>query len=202
MAIGICPKCKEEFDNTSKWGPKKFCSRKCANSRIQTKEINNARRKSLGSKNLPCKYCKKICKQAGSLAMHERSCKNNSNRISGTFAGKKHSTNTKIKIGVKNSQGLKIPKNILDISSRTISKILQRMNIGCSNCGWNKAVGDIHHILPKRKGGTNDHSNLTYLCPNCHRLAHSNKLSTLQPMTEQIGEAWRDYYYAHDTILK
>jgi hypothetical protein len=33
VAILICPKCNKEFDNYSKYGPKKFCSRSCANSR-------------------------------------------------------------------------------------------------------------------------------------------------------------------------
>ena len=28
-----CPKCQTKFDNFSKWGPKQFCSRACANSR-------------------------------------------------------------------------------------------------------------------------------------------------------------------------
>lgn len=28
-----CPKCQTPFDNFSKWGPKQFCSRACANSR-------------------------------------------------------------------------------------------------------------------------------------------------------------------------
>lgn len=32
MAILNCPKCSTPFDNYSKWGSKKFCSRKCANS--------------------------------------------------------------------------------------------------------------------------------------------------------------------------
>jgi len=38
MSIINCPKCNIEFDNFSKYGAKKFCSRKCANSRIFTKE--------------------------------------------------------------------------------------------------------------------------------------------------------------------
>lgn len=39
----ICPKCGVGFDNYSKWGPKKFCSRKCANSREQTDKANRQR---------------------------------------------------------------------------------------------------------------------------------------------------------------
>ena len=33
-----CPKCGKEFDERSRWGEKKFCSRFCANSRTFSKE--------------------------------------------------------------------------------------------------------------------------------------------------------------------
>ena len=40
MSIKICPKCNVEFEDYSKYGPKKFCSRTCANSRgIRTDEF-------------------------------------------------------------------------------------------------------------------------------------------------------------------
>lgn len=42
----------------------------------------------------------------------------------------------------------------------------------CERCGWNLSSCDIHHIIPKSDGGTNNRSNLIVLCPNCHRLAH------------------------------
>lgn len=46
----------------------------------------------------------------------------------------------------------------------------------CCVCGWNKARCEIHHIIPKSKGGTSSPNNLIVLCPNCHKLAHLNKL--------------------------
>jgi hypothetical protein len=39
-----CPKCNTEFDNYSKWGAKKFCSRKCSNSRTFSDETNELKR--------------------------------------------------------------------------------------------------------------------------------------------------------------
>lgn len=36
MSLIFCPKCNTQFDNYSRWGAKKFCSRKCANSHIPT----------------------------------------------------------------------------------------------------------------------------------------------------------------------
>jgi hypothetical protein len=40
----------------------------------------------------------------------------------------------------------------------------------CLVCGWDIVV-DVHHISPRRHGGTNDLTNLIGLCPNHHRMA-------------------------------
>lgn len=100
--------------------------------------------------------------------------------------------------GKKNSQGTKIPNNLLDMSSRTVTKLIRRMNIGCSVCGWKDALCDIHHIVPRRKGGTNDNNNLTILCPNHHRLIHEGAELPIKSVTDHIGEEWRKHYYAHE----
>lgn len=42
----------------------------------------------------------------------------------------------------------------------------------CSRCGWDKARCDVHHIVPRSKGGLNKLSNAEVICPNCHRLHH------------------------------
>jgi hypothetical protein len=90
-------------------------------------------------------------------------------------------------------------KSILDVSSRTSIKILKRMNLPCSCCGWfvKDVVCDLHHIVPKKQGGTDDNSNLAYICPNCHRLVHSNKIdsTSLISLDEHIGDRWKEYYY-------
>lgn len=38
MSIEICPKCQKPFESKTKYGSNKFCSRKCANSRIWSEE--------------------------------------------------------------------------------------------------------------------------------------------------------------------
>lgn len=92
------------------------------------------------------------------------------------------------------------PETVFDISSRTLSKILIRLNKPCSYCGWHVegAVGDIHHIIPKKEGGTNDHSNLTYICPNCHRLWHSGIIKSEEfiSIDKYIGDEWKQFYFA------
>lgn len=104
---------------------------------------------------------------------------------------------------VKHTKGKEDPKSILDVSKRTTAKILKRMDLPCSCCGFYvKGVSlDVHHIIPRKNGGTNDMSNLTYICPNCHRIAHTdikllNKplISILQQL-EDSGKDWKDFYY-------
>lgn len=45
--ISICPKCGKEFENTTN---RTYCSRSCANSRIQTPEINKKRSETVKNK--------------------------------------------------------------------------------------------------------------------------------------------------------
>lgn len=191
-----CPKCNIEFNEIGKWGLKKFCSQSCANSREQTSEMREKKRLKLQKVGI-CKFCKQECGSMGALKQHETSCDFNPNKLPGPFFGKSHADNTKKKQGQNNIMGQRIPESLLDMSKRTVSKVLHRLNVGCSNCGWKESSCDIHHILPVSKGGTDTNTNLTILCPNCHRLAHTNKLDKFTSVADQIGELWREHYYAH-----
>lgn len=42
----------------------------------------------------------------------------------------------------------------------------------CERCGWNAAQCDVHHRIPKARGGLHTISNAVVLCPNCHRVEH------------------------------
>jgi len=44
----------------------------------------------------------------------------------------------------------------------------------CEICGFSDYV-EIHHIIPKHKGGKNTLDNFLILCPNCHSLYHKKK---------------------------
>lgn len=92
----------------------------------------------------------------------------------------------------------RIPKSILDMSTRTVSKILHRAQRGCMLCGWNEALCDIHHIKPRKEGGTDDNSNLVVVCPNCHRKIHCGKICVLPEVNvENLFKNWSDYYFVN-----
>ena len=63
-------------------------------------------------------------------------------------------------------------------------------------CGWKEATCDIHHIKPKKEGGTNDNSNLIVLCPNCHRKVHDHLLIIPENINiETLFKNWTNYYF-------
>jgi 5-methylcytosine-specific restriction endonuclease McrA len=51
-------------------------------------------------------------------------------------------------------------------------RILRRDGYLCTRCG--RLAAHVHHIIPAAAGGSNDPSNLTSLCADCHRRAHEN----------------------------
>lgn len=48
-------------------------------------------------------------------------------------------------------------------------------DIFCKMCG--SVAVDIHHIIPKGRGGKDEAENLIALCRDCHTLAHEHKIS-------------------------
>jgi 5-methylcytosine-specific restriction endonuclease McrA len=42
----------------------------------------------------------------------------------------------------------------------------------CEKCGWDTARCDVHHRVPKARGGLHTLVNAVVLCPNCHRIEH------------------------------
>jgi len=186
-----CENCKKEHDGT--YGSGRFCSRSCSNKRIITDETK-----------------KKISDGV-----------NKDNIIKGKIKGNKAYFYVCDKCGVKfeskqyrrkerkkhcDECRRKSPhsrKNdditLLDLSKRTIAKILKRAGIGCSICNWKESSCDIHHIIEKRKGGKNDISNLIILCPNCHRICHAeNKFDNqflIERSIEKTFNNWKDYYH-------
>ncbi len=186
-SIKYCEKCGKEI--TIIFGSGRFCSRSCANTRIATSESKaKAREKAKAAiqkyfeDGCECEKCGKI------------------------FHTKDYSRKLCfdcLPTTIKHTKGKECPESILDVSKRTISKILKRMDLPCSCCGFHISgiILDIHHIIPKSKGGLDSMDNLTYICPNCHRIAHTDisllqkPLISIQQQLNECGKDWKDFYY-------
>lgn len=165
-----CEKCAG--DHTGEYGSGRFCSRSCAKSfcgLLQEKKIKKV-----------YDYTCEKCGAAFTRAKLKRGCR-------------PHCDECKRAVPHVHPD----PKTLLELSKRTVSKILKRARVECSMCGWNKTSLDIHHIEQKSKGGTDEHRNLIALCPNCHRMAHE-KLYTAKELSGKslahTFESWLDYY--------
>lgn len=166
--MSYCKECNKEFLVKDK--RQKFCSRSCSG------KFNNSRR------NVTDEQKQKISESLKKYySEHPSPCK-----------GWVHAQ----KVGNAMRRGRK-PKSIFDVSSRTKSKILNRLKLSCCICNWNEDSIDIHHIIPKKYGGSNELENLTPLCPNHHRLADRGKLdkNLLIPLNEILPSNWNDNFY-------
>lgn len=70
----------------------------------------------------------------------------------------------------------------------------------CEKCGKEfESTCDIHHIIPKSQGGTNEHNNLIIVCPNCHRIIHTSDKYSIEFLQERSIERqfndWKNYYH-------
>lgn len=60
----------------------------------------------------------------------------------------------------------------------------------CDICGIISS-GDVHHIIPKSQGGSNQKSNIAYLCVGCHRKVHQSKITVVGWKTSTKGRELR-----------
>jgi len=183
------------------YGSGRFCCEKCArafSTHTKRSEINKKVSDKLKKElvEITCVVCDKMF-----LPSHtrEKCCSKDCKTTNKYKHWLKKSKTERSKISAKGSKGKykRNPKSIMDLSSRTVSKILQRLNIGCSRCGWNEAPCDIHHVHGRKIDNADNHSNLTYLCPNCHRLFHNGKIgpSDIITLELQVGDRWKEFYY-------
>ncbi len=174
MKKTICKECENEFEINRNNRGNLFCSRSCSS------KYNNRLR-------LPRTEKTKLL-QSISLKNYYK------NHPEAIRRGEVHSKS--VGNSTKGSTG-KIPKSIMELSKRTITKVLKRLNIGCSRCGWKESTCDIHHINGKKIPDHNNHNNLTIVCPNCHRMIHTHKINKTEliPLSISLKESWLDEYY-------
>lgn len=189
-----CERCNAVIDETklSKWATGRFCSRKCANSRSWTDENKS-------KVSLSCRNSQRL-KEAQKLRRkikQEHICIKCSSKFTDSLRkGRKILCKGCRRKTSQSFDGTL--DSFYKLSSRTRSKILRRMNIGCSHCGWKVGAIDLHHIIERKNGGSNDMDNLSPVCPNCHRLIHEGKLTRTDIKSlDELATAfdWTDYYF-------
>lgn len=175
MENKICKNCGNEFIVDSKTKRKKFCNSSCSAS------FNNKKRGKLSDE-----HKRNISKSLKNVW-------DNDPKVFNCF-GEVHSK----KVG-KSTKGRykKTVNSILELSRRTVTKLIKRMNLGCSNCGWNITTCDVHHIGGRKIDDCDNHNNLSLLCPNCHRMVHEGylKKEEIIPLSEYLPDNWKDFYY-------
>lgn len=158
-----CENCDKEHDGS--FGSGRFCCKACANARSHSEEArlkcSNTLKQTLNRIDQEGRMCITCNAIFHSKDLNRKRC---FNCLPKTIVyANKESTD-------------KEPNSILELSKRTAIKILRRMNLPCSCCGFYiEGVSlDLHHIISRATGGKDDMSNLTYICPNCHRIAHTD----------------------------
>ena len=184
----ICETCGKEFFEDwrkDKRTPCRFCCKKCSN----TRKPSEASLRKIAS-SLKVFYEKKAkepqtCIECGSVFFTKD-------------LSRKKCFNC-LPNNVKKAHIEKEPKSILDMSRKTSMKIAGKMKLPCTCCGFyvEGVVWDFHHIIPRSKGGSDKMDNITYICPNCHRIAHTDislLVNPLRSLKDVIGDDWKNYY--------
>lgn len=58
--------------------------------------------------------------------------------------------------------------------------MLNRDNYACQFCGKKHTRLEVHHIIYRSQGGTDDENNLITLCEDCHSKVHDGKLAIIK----------------------
>lgn len=172
----ICNNCGIVFSNLAK---RKFCSLSCSSKRVRKPNCNLHKCQQCGEEYISKGYRKGIKYCSIKCSSKANSGEIQSLRIHGSKRGKSRAT------------------TIYSILPSVRSGIFKRMKLGCSRCGWNKANCDLHHINGRKISNPHDQSNLSYLCPNCHREAANNLIpkDEIVPFSVQVGMKWKEFYY-------
>ena len=169
--MGVCLNCGKILTDKKK----KFCNRSCAAT------YNNLKRKTTTKGKTKSAKCV-ICGADIEVSIHINNSKCKCENC------KKH-----------NRPHSKQINSILECSKSTSMKIIKRANLKCVICGWGESTCDIHHIVPKKNGGSNANDNLIIVCPNCHRIIHTtDKYSTefLKDFSvDKTFKNWKDFYH-------
>lgn len=77
-------------------------------------------------------------------------------------------------------------KNISTNNQRKWGSLYKLWGGKCAICGFDEVI-EVHHIIPRRIGGTDELENLIVLCPNHHSLADRGMI-VINKLRERIDE--------------
>jgi len=192
-----CENCQIEHDGM--YGSGRFCSRSCANKRIHSEDTKRKIRDSVTKHHTTVIECLQ-CKLRRVVPWNRRTDKFCSRTCAAQHRVSDPSYIATLNEIVKTSKKghyNKNPKNIFEVSPQTSYKIIHRLNLSCFICSWNKAHCDLHHIKGRLVSDPNTHSNITYVCPNCHRLIHRGiiDIKNVKTFENVVGDSWKNFYY-------
>jgi 5-methylcytosine-specific restriction endonuclease McrA len=147
---------------------KQYCSRRCAGIGITNTVYKAANQRRRGTtKPKECQICHRSFMVVASIYARTRFCSKEC----------RHKAQSIERHGAANGN-YKHGRN--QASARAMA--MRYFAPKCIVCGWDISV-DIHHVIPKSKGGINTPDNLAVLCPNHHRMAGLNLISTDELLT-------------------
>ncbi len=90
-----------------------------------------------------------------------------------------------------------------DLTNETRKAVYRRDNYRCALCDSDSGI-QIHHIVPRGRGGTNFPHNLITLCWRCHAIAHGTRFPDIAVTREDVEQAAVEYVaelYAEEGLL-
>ena len=74
-----------------------------------------------------------------------------------------------------------------NVPNATRKAVYRRDGFRCALCDSTKYI-QIHHVIPRSRGGGNHPHNLITLCADCHAMAHGINLQGWQDVTQETVE--------------
>ena len=87
-----------------------------------------------------------------------------------------------------------------NISNKTRKAVYRRDDYACALCDSTKGL-QVHHVIPRGKGGIDSEQNLITLCCFCHAAVHGQPIDVTEMTAADYEQACIEYladYYAPD----
>jgi hypothetical protein len=83
-----------------------------------------------------------------------------------------------------------VSQNDQKVPSLTVKRVFKEAGSRCPFCGEEDLASlDVHHISPRKNGGSNDFANLLLACKNCHARIESGEVSVEKVFATKLALA-------------